>query len=350
MLGKVEPDVVVMLNDPYIILKLLYENQYDTQQVLARYRPIISYVPVDGYHQPPIWFELLSRATNPIAMSQFGQAAIPGAQLVYHGVDTDLFWPVSRQRPITLSTGHTVTTKREAKQQFGYDPDGFLVLRVDRNSGRKDFPATWSALLPVMHRHSDIQVHFHCQGKNDMHGVDLPAMFSRDPATFKRFFIPDQFDTFDGWTQPDLNALYNAADLFVTTSRGEGFGLTIAEALSCGVPVIAQNISAIPEVVGPGGILLEPERQITVPSGQDLWLADIHAFSEAIEQLYLAGGKRRRLGIAGREHVTSSFSWDDAADKFHHFIEALARGSVSQGDSDGSQVQDLQRLAEGVQV
>jgi glycosyltransferase involved in cell wall biosynthesis len=309
----------------------LFSNKYDPERILLRYRPVLAYIPVDGHNQPPGW-DVLAKVTNRVAMSRFGQEQMPESKLVYHGIDTDKYWPVSSQRPITTSAETVLKTKADCKAAFGYPRDSFLVLRVDRNSGRKDFPATWKALVPVMQKHTDIIVHFHCQGQNDMHGVDLVAMFSRDPATKDRFYLPDFQDTFIGWTTEDMNALYNAADLFVTTSRGEGFGLTIAEALSCGVPVIAQNVTAIPEVVGPGGVLLEPQREITVPSGQDLWLADVGAFTEAIEHLYVAGGIRRKLGLAGWEHVTKSFSWDFAAARFNEYITALANGASDTGE------------------
>jgi glycosyltransferase involved in cell wall biosynthesis len=118
-----------------------------------------------------------------------------------------------------------------------------------------------------------------------------------------------------------MNAVYSAADLFVSNSRGEGFGLTLAEAAMAGVPIVAQNVSSITEVVGPGGRLIEPSQRITVPSGEDVCLSDIGAFTEAIEELYLSAGARRDLGKAGRKHVLSSFSWDEAAQKFHAVIE-----------------------------
>jgi glycosyltransferase involved in cell wall biosynthesis len=257
-------------------------------------------------------------------MTKFGRDEfMPGAPVVYHGVDTDVFYPASRERPIHTSTGVTVTSKKEAKAAFSYPEDSFLILRVDRNSGRKDYPASWKALVPVMKRHSDIITHFHCQGMGDTMGVDVRAMISRDPDTKPRFFLPDLMNTFIGWDIEDLNCLYNAADLFITTSRGEGFGLTIAEAMACRVPVIAQNISAIPEVVGPGGQLIDPQREITVPSGQDQWLADIGAFSEAIEHAYLSAGWRRDKGRAAHDHIVGSFSWDYAAERFHEYIAEL---------------------------
>jgi glycosyltransferase involved in cell wall biosynthesis len=177
-----------------------------------------------------------------------------------------------------------------------------------------------------MKRHTDIIAHFHCQGMGDSYGTDLGVLWSRDMDTKQRFYLPDFHNSYIGWEQQDLNALYNAADLFVSTSRGEGFGLTIAEALMCGVPVIAQEVSAIPEVVGPGGRLIEPEREITVPSGQDQWLPDIDAFSSAIEAAYLSRRWRREKGEAGHKHVMNAFSWDYAAERFDEYITDLAGG------------------------
>jgi glycosyltransferase involved in cell wall biosynthesis len=326
MLGKVEPDVVVMLNDPYVLLSYLFENNFDRERILLQYRPLITYLPVDGTNQPPTWSSVLTGVSKTVAMSKHGQSVFPKAELVYHGVDSKAFYPISDESPLTLSNGEVVKSKRDCKRAFGYDPDGFLVLRVDKNSGRKDFAATWKALVPVLKKYKDIQVHFHTEGKNSQSGVDLGTLFTREEDVHTRFFLPDMFNTFDGWAEQDLCALYNAADIFVSTSRGEGFGLTIAESLACSVPVIAQNVSAIPEVVGEGGILVEPQRLITVPAGQDIWLSDVNAFSEAIEHLYLAGGTRRKLGAAGREHI-SKFTWDFAASRFHEYIEAMSSGT-----------------------
>lgn len=325
MLSRVQPDVVVMMHDANLLINLLFENSYDTDKILLRYRPILTYIPVDGTNRPKVWADVLTQVTNVVTMSKFGQEAFPGSKLVYHGVDESHFWPVSVEHPIVTSTDIVCTTKAECKAAFGRDPDTFLVLRIDKNSGRKDWPATIQALWPVMKRHEDVTVHLHTEARNDS-GVLIDALLSREPDLHSRFSTPDLFNSFDGWPQQDLNALVNSADLVVSTSRGEGFGLNLAEALMCEVPVIAQNVSAIPEVVGPGGILIEPQRLITVPSGQDLWLADIGAFTDAIEQLYLSRGERQKLGQAGREHVIKSFSWDVAAEQFDIYINALAAG------------------------
>lgn len=320
MLSSIEPEVVVILNDPFVIAKFLFRNNWDTERALLQYRPILAYMPVDGTAQPTTW-NILERVTKPVLMSRFGRTWLPDAPVVWHGVDTSQYRPASTKRYIS-SGGAEVSSKKDAKRALGYDPDGFLVLRVDRNSRRKDFSSTWKALVPVMKRHTDIQVHFHCKGTGD-DGVELPQLFSREPSIAEKFFLPGNHSTQRGWPKDDLAILYNAADLFVSTSWGEGFGLTLVESLACGVPVIAQDVSAISEVVGPGGVLLPPAATITVTSGQDQWLPDVGAFSEAIEHLYLAGGTRRKLGEAGREHI-SHFSWDEAARRFSELLTTAA--------------------------
>ncbi len=62
-----------------------------------------------------------------------------------------------------------------------------------------------------------------------------------------------------GFVPRDEQALwYNAATLFVYPSLYEGFGLPALEAMACGTPVIAANRSALPEVVGDAGVLVDP--------------------------------------------------------------------------------------------
>ena len=180
LLERVEPDVVVLLNDPNIVLDLIGRNKYDPQLILARYRPLISYVPIDGHNHPPGWGKALHSVTELLVMSEHGQREM-GGKIVYHGVDGDRFHPASLKDPVTLSNGKVIRSKREAKEAFGWSKDDFLVLRIDKNSGRKDYPATWKALTPFMHRHPNVKAHFHCQGSNLAHGLDMRAMFSRDP-------------------------------------------------------------------------------------------------------------------------------------------------------------------------
>ena len=69
----------------------------------------------------------------------------------------------------------------------------------------------------------------------------------RDCAIFLDY-VPDEY----------MPALYSHADLFAYLSLYEGFGLPPLEAMACGAPVLASNVSSLPEVVGEAGVLVEP--------------------------------------------------------------------------------------------
>jgi D-inositol-3-phosphate glycosyltransferase len=335
LMASVLPDVVMMINDPAAIVRHLFKNKYDQEFILARTRPIICYMPIDGTNQPPLWSAIGSIVNKlspmrgsvdplfiPVAMSKFGQAFLDSDDMIYHGIDQS-FHPATPENPVITSAGDIVTSKDEAKAAFGFTPDQFLVLRVDRNSIRKNFGDTWRALIPVMKRHSNVVAWFHCKAEGDQ--LEIPSLVSRDPDTADRFYYPAKYDTKNGWSENDLIALYNAADLFVSTSMGEGFGLTLGEAAACEVPIIAQKIASIPEVVGPGGFLLQPERLFAVDSGEDQWLPDVKAFTNAIERLYSDRKLRESLGKAGRAHVLETFDWDHKASQFDALINRVAQ-------------------------
>ncbi len=92
----------------------------------------------------------------------------------------------------------------------------------------------------------------------------------------------------------DLAALYSAAMAFVYPSLYEGFGLPPLEAMQCGTPVISSNISAIPEVVGDAGILVDP--------------TDENAIAEAMLNLYSDKSLRRVLSEKAVLQA-QKFSW-----------------------------------------
>ncbi|EKD46462.1 MAG: mannosyltransferase B-like protein [uncultured bacterium] len=61
-------------------------------------------------------------------------------------------------------------------------------------------------------------------------------------------------------TNEDKAAVYTLASLFVYPSFFEGFGIPVLEAMRCGVPVITSNVSSLPEVVGSGAIMIDPDK------------------------------------------------------------------------------------------
>lgn len=100
------------------------------------------------------------------------------------------------------------------------------------------------------------------------------------------------FVTFTGYvSERDLPALYTGALCFVYPSYFEGFGLPPLEAMQCGAPVIAGNLTSLPEVMGDAGVLVDPfdERAIAGAMARMIDDADLRA------ELSRRGLERARL-------------------------------------------------------
>lgn len=111
-----------------------------------------------------------------------------------------------------------------------------------------------------------------------------------------------------------LVAHYARATVAVVPSLYEGFGLPAGEAMACGVPVVSTDAGALPEIVGDAGLL--------VPA------ASASALAQAIDALLRDPARRSALGIAARQRIVDTFSWDVCArDMVAYYREVLSRAN-----------------------
>jgi glycosyltransferase involved in cell wall biosynthesis len=106
-----------------------------------------------------------------------------------------------------------------------------------------------------------------------------------------------------------LAAVYRGAKLLVLPSLSEGFGLPALEAMACGVPVVASNNAALPEVLGGAGILVDPLDIADIRSGIEKVLGD--------SSLRL---KMRRLGL----QRASRYRWEQVGAAVRNVLQEAA--------------------------
>lgn len=90
---------------------------------------------------------------------------------------------------------------------------------------------------------------------------------------------------------PDVAGLYDLATVVAVPSTYEGFGLPAAEAMACGIPVVAAEATSLPEVVGDAGLLVAP--------------GDVPGWADAIGGLLANPARRARLSAAGSIRATA---------------------------------------------
>ena len=87
--------------------------------------------------------------------------------------------------------------------------------------------------------------------------ITSPQYFERVQAEIRNLRLEDSIIVLEGLEDEDVFALYRAADLYVSLSRHEGFGMPLVEAMAFDVPVLAFAASAVPSTLGSGGLLVE---------------------------------------------------------------------------------------------
>jgi len=109
----------------------------------------------------------------------------------------------------------------------------------------------------------------------------------------------------------EIPALYNSADILISPSIREGFGLAIVEAMACGLPVVASNCSAIPELIidGKGGFLCEP--------------GDVNDFAYRIKTLANTQILRKEMGEFNRTIAIEKFHIDLMIDRYKLLFEEV---------------------------
>ena len=110
-------------------------------------------------------------------------------------------------------------------------------------------------------------------------------------------------------SREELSEIYRNAEVFVLPSFYEGFGLTILEAMAEGIPVIASNVSSIPEVVGDAGVLVNPYK--------------VDEIAEAIYKIITDNDLRNKLIQKGFKQV-QKFSWEKCGKETIEVISEIA--------------------------
>jgi glycosyltransferase involved in cell wall biosynthesis len=100
--------------------------------------------------------------------------------------------------------------------------------------------------------------------------------------------------------EQDKAPLYSAATVFAFPSLYEGFGMPVLEAMACGTPVVTSNVSALPEVAGAAGLLVNPYEPA--------------AISDALAELLESAARRDDLARRGLERARR-FTWPQVAEQ-----------------------------------
>jgi glycosyltransferase involved in cell wall biosynthesis len=288
--------------------------------------PSVFYIPIDAELNQK-WANYMSHAHRLVLYSLFGyneaKKFFPTSKLYYipHGVDTKVFKPLKED-------------KEKLKAEIDCYPPipegSFLFVTTAANIGeRKQLPLLLRTFSKLAKEYEDVHIYLHTNPNATYpQGYDLPQLVNilgiKDRVHFPRY---------NPITEPiedeDFCKIYNAADCMVSNSQGEGFGLPILEAMSCGLPVIAPDNSSQTELVREQGFIFSclPEEQFVdypnyVPTLQYFRVPDQKDLLDKMRDAYEFEEVRLNYGSKARRFALN-YDWELIMPRWFRFLEDL---------------------------
>jgi glycosyltransferase involved in cell wall biosynthesis len=314
-LRGLRPDVLVTLHDISLLTDVADPLIASCMRTAAI--PWLLYYPIGGDmgdgQLPSSLVQVLETVDLPIAMSQYGRdvTQVNGVTPAYipHGIDTSLFQPPA--------------DKSAAKRALGYDGQ-FVVLSDARNQPRKLLPRTLEIFRRFAADKDDIVLHLHCDPDDPMARAPTYNYDLRSDIDFlglsTKVRITAGFSITAGLPLPELAGIYQAADVHLLASWGEGFGLPTLQASAAGVVPLASDYTASRELVLGHGEAIRVKHFVTGQSGLRHAFIDIDDAVNRLQQLY---EDRHLLACKSQtaQRFAESYDWKRIVPQWHALLE-----------------------------
>jgi glycosyltransferase involved in cell wall biosynthesis len=251
---------------------LAWQEEGSTFRVLERLLLLFSYL-------------CLKRMDTIIAVSEYSRQTvihhlkIPPERVftIYSGNDGELFRPIER-----------AAAKLRERFQVECGPRYKNLLYVGSELPRKNL----GVLLQALHQ---LPPNVRLLKVGSAGGQRFREQTER---MIDKLGLADRVIFLEELTDEELVLCYNAADLYICTSRLEGFGHPVVEAMACGTPVVCSNTSSLPEIVGDAAILVQPD--------------NANAVANAVLTVLENPALRQQMIERGRQRA-AMFSWEQTA-------------------------------------
>ena len=307
-------DMLITVKEPWVFSTL--------------HKEAINFVPMAIIDHAPVSASITSRlhtAFKVIAISRFGQSELRKNKIdstyIPHGIP-DVYQRLSEEKRIAC------------REMFSLEPDEFVVGIVAMNRSRKLIARQILGYKRFLENNPDVNSHLFLwtdlqpsgtmdeptTGISDVGVHLLPEIMELgmgddikwpDRKTVVNGIPEWDGDNYrDGW---DMVKLYNAFDVNMLCTGGEGAGLPYIEAAACGVPSICTDYAAAPEYVGPGLTVPAKEYIILNSPGTRYALPSIDGMADALTKLY--NTDREKLSRKLTRHA-ERYRWDNIVKRY----------------------------------
>ncbi len=235
VIAREKPDAILHFTDPRF-WQWLYQMEHEIRQEMPLlYLTIWDDMPFPRWNEP--FYEscdllmCISKQTHNIVRNVVREYPKEEWQITYvpHGIDSNIFFPIDSNH---AQYGRLLTFKEKVFKDV--DPE-FVLFWNNRNIRRKmpgDIILAYKTFVDSIpeEKRDSVLLLMHTDQVDD-NGTDLPAVIKElcpYPVKFTNAKFSDE----------EMNLLYNLVDVTINLASNEGFGLSAAESLMCGTPII----------------------------------------------------------------------------------------------------------------
>ncbi len=322
LLNSRDFDVLFILNDAWVVS---YYLDMIKNHVTKKLPAIVVYFPVDSEYHDASWYRDFDIVNKAFTYTEFGRRVVNDCMpemivdVLPHGVDLDDYYRLYERREGAKDIYfgdkvHGLVTPEERENSF-------IVLNANRNQPRKKLDVTIKGFaLFAEGKPANVKLYMH-SGVRDS-SVDLIKQSKRWKID-ERMIFTNLNVGIQRVSKFKLNQIYNATDVGINTSLGEGWGLTNVEHAVTGAVQLVPRHSACAELFSDCGLLLETITDITFDQSETVGkLTTPEEVARNLEIVYRNRDLRKSLAEKGMQKFSApEYQWKNIARKFGDAFE-----------------------------
>ncbi len=330
LLSQIKPDLFFMINDPWVASGYL--------QYMKRYTgPKVLYTPIDALNLKREYIEPLNAFDHVVGYTQFAVDQMLDRGLTTtvshlpHGIDTKLYTPIDRA---------------EARKVNEFPQEWFIVNVTDRNQVRKRIDLAFYAFklwVETTDKPDSVKIHYH--GAMQDEGWDIIDLSNELGLRERLIITAPNITAQNGLPLHLMPYVYAPADMGLSQTMGEGWGLTTMERMAMRIPMALPNFSALGEWAKDGAHLIDiADEPFFNKGGLNTrgGIPSLKSTINALETFYVDAGYRNHIAQKGYELVTQKkFQWYNIAKQFDViFTDAIANHVEIKDEGNGTDAQN----------
>jgi len=333
---QIQPAIVFLLYDIPFQVPYLEQLRKVTPQP-----KIVFYSPVESGPIAPEIMQRLHGVSRYVLFTEYGRRGIteslnsirahdpafqfPDLEVIPHGVASDKFFPLAGAPDVV---GESIPSRRlEARRQMKLDDaehrDAFIVLNANRNMPRKRIDLTMQGFAEfAKDKPVNVKLYLHMATEDTGWNV---LILAKRYGIFDRLIMTQADNSRPAFSDEQLNLLYNACDVGITTVTGEAWGMVSFEHAATRAAQIVPRHTSLADLWAGAAEFVDPVMKLTYPGNlTHAHIVTPKGVAAALQRLYEDREHREALAEAAYRNATRpELNWNTIAAQWRQLFNEL---------------------------